>query len=225
MADPKMKIISLDDVKGVLPFRAGINTFDAKLENIVNAVSGQIEDVLRRKLAKAERTETFGTLHTKIWGYDLTGTDSSGISRREMPQTFWLAGVGLDMTAPITVKYEDYGRFDTVEPLEAEQFIASDEDDRVTIFLGTEHRGRCRITYTAGYEQDEAGVLKGVPEPIRMAALVQSLHLWNRANPEAVSAAQDKVGDYKVGMPLVVKGGLIPDAIAYLLPYRRIGMR
>lgn len=224
MADPKMKIISLDDVKGVLPFRAGINTFDAKLENIVNAVSGQIEDVLRRKLAKAERVETFRTLSTVTWGYDLTGDNDHGLASRSNPQTFWVQGMGIDQTAQITVKYDQYGRFGD-DALVLTDTVVDAEADSITIFHGTEAKGRVQVTYTAGFEQDEQGVLKNVPEPIKMAALVQSLHLWNRANPESVSAAQDKVGDYKVGMPLVVKGGLIPDAIAYLLPYRRIGMR
>lgn len=223
MPDPKMKIISLDAVKEALPFRQGINTFDAKLNTILTAVSAQIEDALRRKLVRQQRVETFRTLHTKTYGFDLTGTDSSGIASRSAPQTFWLSGMGLDADEPIVIKYSDEGRFADVEPLT--DFTFDEAEDSITIFTGTEHRGRLEVTYTAGYEQDEDGTLIDVPEPIKMAALVQSLHMWNRANPEGVSASQDKVGDYKVGMPLVTKGGLIPDAIAYLLPYRRIGMR
>jgi len=219
-------LISVDDVKDFLPIRDGLTKYDDKIRAILDGVTTQFGMALRRNLVRGAVVEHHDTLDTRSWHYDLLGLSDDGLIASARAQSFWLNTFALQESPAPVVAYDPHMVFPGTSILEpGEDYVVDYDHSRIVLKAGTVRAIRAlRVSYTGGFAVTD-GVLQGVPEDILLAAKLQALHMWNRVNPESVSVSSDRNDGYKVGTPLAVKGGLLPDVIALLAPYRRVTMR
>lgn len=216
------RMIAIDDVKALLPIRAGNASLDTRIEGIIATVTRLIEVECRQSFAKAERSETHTARATATRSLDLYG-DGPAYSHGASEQIIPLRASPIDADAPVTVWYDPSRKWtdDTIVPTE---FWSLDpEMTRILFTFPTRYvRSGLRVRYTAGFDVGDDGTLsealKAEAPDLHMACVLGCLHEFNRMSPEIVGT--DSGSDEKTSKPNSL--GLPKEALIRLAPYRRV---
>lgn len=217
------RMISIADVKTLLPLRAGNTSYDARLEQIITSVSSMIETECRQKFTKAERVE----MHTARAAYTRTlnlYVEGEAYSGRVEEQIIPLRASPIDIAQPVTVWYDPRRKF-TDDTLVADEYYTVDEElSRVLLTFPTDYaRSAIRVRYTAGFAEGADGTLSDslaeqAPD-LKQAAILAALHMWNRSNPENVGSERDGDREDRTRNNAF---GLPKECLALIAPYRRV---
>ena len=154
------QIISLNTLKENLPVRAGNNTFDTRLRDMIQVATAQIEAATRREFGKEARVELYNTRDAGNRVINLGGpSDLHGETFRNMgttvlvrEQIIMLQSLPVDTTATIEVRYDPLRVFGTDTIVAADNYSVDAANGRMFLRFGT-LRGvnTLQVTYTAGF--------------------------------------------------------------------------
>jgi hypothetical protein len=220
-------LVSLDDVKGLLPIREGNSTFDNKIAMMIRIASGQIETAIERELTYMERIQFFRTPYTRTTSYDFLDTmNESGVTSRSRRVRYALKALPVDRAAPFTVYYDPYRNFgpDTiVDP----RFYTVDYD--MGLFMiqldMVDALDSLKVVYSAGFAPGVTGDLSdAITDDFKMACISQAISLFQRATPDNVGKDTDSTQKNTGGGRFANKAGIVPEAIALISRYRALAV-
>jgi hypothetical protein len=217
-------LISPEYLKTFLPVRAGNSDFDDRIRSIITAVTAQIETACRRNFSRQVHTEYFSSSATSQLVYNVGGDDDTGLVYQSQEQSILLSGTPLDSTYDIQVWYDPVRSFADSTLLDpTTDYFVDYAGNRILLNLVTQSRRMAfKVIYRAGYATNAEGdALDAVPEDLKLACVMQAIYMWNRAFPENTGMANERDGSVR-GTYFAIKGGLLPDVVALLAPYRRL---
>ena len=224
-------LISLDDLKAQLPIREGNDEFDDRLTLIANTVSRQIQTFCRRAFAAQDYAEIHHVRVGAARHLELYGDPLEAYSVRPDGVPFRLREAPLAPDAEVRVYYDRSRRFGPETVIDPARVVVLREQgalrDETLVYVSqalARSENSVRITYRAGYEADgePATLSDSIPEDLKLAAVTQGVHLWQRLLPENVGQTQESSEKGKSNARYSVQGGLVPDVAVLVGPYRRL---
>ena len=241
----QLPFCTLDDVKALLPVRAGVTTFDAKIQSLMLVSSIMIETYCRREFDYQTMVETFDTKLTVQREPDFGSSriPATGFMYVGRPQKIYLSACPIDLTQPVVVKFDPYYGFgdDTIlngvpgangmsVPDYQVEAGRKNKTPKIILMRGLPKAVRAlQVTYTAGYKPDNTNTSVVVDADIRMACALQVLYLWTRNNPDNIGINQDRTlgspgnkGFHAGTADFEKNSGLCSEAAVLLKDYVRI---
>ncbi len=248
MASTTKPFVSLDEVRGLLPIRAGNAEHDEKIQNYILVASKQIEQATKRFFERQAHTQYFGSRSTSqqvldlvndSWRTDLTLIDdfhSRGTAIEIRQQTLLLQSFPVDTAQDIVVTYDPRSVFDnsiTAIIVNSANYVVDEDSGRLHLrFAMHKGRRRIRVTFTGGFASAgdpatlSADLVAQGFEDIRQAAIIQTVFLFKKWNRENIGKKGDQAQNTKGSRfgPSVADfykiGGLTPEAGSLLAPYK-----
>lgn len=215
-------LISLADVKSLLPIRAGNTQFDAQLTALILVATRQIEHFCRREFAKSVRTEYRTPRNTEVYGYDLHGQSETGVSAGVADQLMLLQASPVDTEAEFKVYYDPARVFgeDTLVP--AENIFLDAQPTTATIHFRWPTRAvrnSVKLVYTAGFLSADGSLSASLPLDIKQAAIFQTVYMFNRSLPDDMGSSTRTEDGQTIE---VERDAIVREAAALLAPYRKL---
>jgi hypothetical protein len=244
MATTSKPLVTVDDVKCLLPIRDGNVSFDERIRTLIITATAQIEQATKRFFERQVHVQHFAARNTSRTLIDLIGDDrstvrgfddyhTSGTRGETNIQTLTLQSFPVDIAQTVEVIYDPQGRF-----ANNSSFIVVDDDnyevdeDKGLIYLRfgmRRGRRRIQVTFTGGFVAagdtgfetlSEDLTTQGFDD-IKQAAIIQTVFLFKKLDRENVGKKQDQK---QGGQPLPFRkmGGLCPEAGSLLTAYKAI---
>ncbi|CAO3460816.1 hypothetical protein [Azospirillum argentinense] len=216
--------ISLAELKEHVEVNPAATQFDARLRGVIAAASSMIESACRQSFARTVRTEYHASRAAADVRYALHGDSEDSRYVTARPYTLALGASPVDASAPFSVHYDAAHAFGDDRLVEPRFYALDPATGTVTLHLATAYAPRAiRIVYTAGYAVGEDGTLSAaLPDDLKQAALWQALYLWNKTKANAIGLDRPSAEGGTASAKFVAHGGLVPEALALCLPYRRL---
>lgn len=223
-----VSLASLVETRSLLPVRPGVTSFDSKIKSLLRMATRQIEIACKRTFAQKDYVEIIDSQPTHTAGVDLYGTSESGLLSRVSTQKVILRGAPVDPET-LDVRYDYLNSFG--ETTRVPSGDLSLDDDQCTLFIRhpmIRAPRALKISYKAGYAaateetvDDETWktMSESAPFELQQACILQAVNLWNKTDFNNVGLTSDGSAD---GAKFSVKGGLLPDVISLVYPYRKI---
>lgn len=217
-------LITLEDVKGLLPIRDGNTDFDAQIESHIATASMTIERACRQSFARAERSELYSSRATSEVRYDLYGADSDGLgdglAYRSREQTLMLRAEPIDVSEDVIVRYDTRRQFGDDTIIAAENYFVDVERNAILLRYPTRAAlSAIQVTYTAGYAEADGTLSASIPDDLKRAAIMQTIYLFNRSLPEQLGATTIEQGDETKTLD---DSGISREVRPLLRPYKRV---
>ena len=224
-------IVTAEEVRGLLPIRAGNTSFDTKISLLISVASGAIENAINRELDKRIRVETFRTPDTTQVFYDFTNpTNERGLFAKPRRVRYNLKAFNIDLTAGFDVRYDPNRLYDDSTIVDPTNYSIAASDGYLTVYYSMgDYMDALKVTYTGGFAPDSEGTLTAsAPSDIKMACLAQVMHLFGKFTSDNIGKEADTTQGYarKVmgGNKFAVASGLVPEALSLVQRYRAIGI-
>lgn len=243
MASTSKPLVTIDEVKVLLPIRAGNADFDERVASLIVLATKQIEQATKRFFEKQEHTQFLASRDTARATLDLIGDDratvmalvedfhTSGTRTEITPQTLTLQSFPVDTAQTVEVIYDPLMRFannQTFIVVNSNSYEVDPDNGLLHLrFPMRRGRRRLRVKFTAGF------VAAGSPstlsddlatqgfEDIKQAAIIQATFLFKKLDRENVGKKKDRrqggsdADFWKIG-------GLAPEAASLLTKYKAI---
>jgi hypothetical protein len=218
--------ITLAEMKSRLIARDGSisSQNDVRLQDCINAASADIERTCNRSFAYGTRTDTFNTVESARMEPDLHGFTEWGTVLQTGCQCYTLSCSPVDTTKPITVLYDPTWAFSSPRAVVDPSRVNLDtETGRIVLLQPTRRASRSlRVSFTAGYPPDGDGTMSGsLPSELKLACAWQALYLWHKVQGNNIGLAASRPPEKGAPVKFAVDGGLVPEALALVLPWRR----
>ncbi len=243
MASTSTPMIGLNEVKSLLPIRAGNAEFDARITSLVILATKQIEQATKRFFTSQVHVQYFAARDTSKSSINLVGSDSvaqasitdfhsSGVLNTVRPQTLTLQSFPVDTTpALLEVVYDPLQAFannDTFAIIPATSYVLDEDNGRLHLRWPMHPgRRRIRVTFTGGFTAADTPATLSTDlaaqgfEDLRQACIIQTVFLFKKLDRENVG----KKGDKQSGGSVVdfwKIGGLAPEAASMLTAYKSL---
>lgn len=212
-------LVSVDDVKALLPIRQSNSSYDAKIKGLIATATQEIETTCRQSFAKAVRTEFHTSRLNHRSQYDFGGWSETATRVAVEEQAILLRASPLDVSAGVKVWYDPSRRFGDTDLLgEGDFFLDPDPTlSRVLIAIPTIHREYAfKIEYTAGYAEANGSLSAALDEhapTLKKACIDTVVYLFNQTSDSADAEKSSQFTNSRV---------IPPNAMTLLSPYRRI---
>jgi len=221
-------LVSVSDVRPLLPIRAGMEDYDARIAGLILTATRDIERAIDRRLTRQVFTQTFPTYDAETVSYDFNvSNNESGLLSAARTVRYNLLGCDVLASPEVEVYYDRAEAFaaETVLRFGIDYFIrpAADQGYLELRYPTRESPGGLKVTYTAGYEVDTASdsLRLSAPDDLRTACQLQVLFLWNRTTSDNVGMDVDRAQGKNSAAKFRVRAGLTPEAAAMVAPYRQ----
>jgi hypothetical protein len=220
-------IVTVEEVRALLPIREGNVTFDPKINLLIATASGQIENAIRRELDRKARVEFFRTPDTGRSFYDFDNTtNASGLYSNPRRTRYALNTVNIDPES-LVVHYDPARQFGEGTAVDPKLLTLNAKDGLLTLHLTMrDSMDGLRVMYTGGFAAsgEPLTLSESVPADIKMACLSQVLHLFNRFTADNAGKESDSTQRRSGGGRFSVSGGLVPEAVALVSRYKAVGL-
>lgn len=243
MAPTSVPLVTIDEVKTLLPVRVGNAEFDARIETLTKVATTQIEQATKRFFSSQVHVQHFAARDTARVQLDLIGDDRSTVmaliedfhtsgTRTEIrPQTLTLQSFPVDTAQSVEVIYDPLGRFannQTFIVVNSNSYEVDPDNGLIHLrFPMKRGRRRIRVTFTGGFAAAGTPSTLSVDleaqgfDDIKQAAIVQTVFLFKKLDRENVG----KKGDQKQGGQVTnfrKMAGLAPEVGSLLTKYKAI---
>lgn len=242
-------LVTTDEVKAFMAVRADIEmpAVDARLEMLILLATEQLETALNVEFTYGVRTQLFNAAKAARYSYDFGATiNEYGTIANPIAQTLLLSAPPIDMSAgamalltpaldpalpapsvPLMVLYDPDGEWgpETIVPPISYKLDAV--RGRLTLRIMSIAREQAiQVQYVGGYQVDpETSTLtNSAPTDLKMACIIQTVHLFTRLQPDNIGHANDLEGGKLAMSPYLTRGGITPEAANLLWRYKRINM-
>jgi len=250
MPSTSTSLIGIEEVKSLLPIRAGNAEFDARITNLVTLASRQIEQATKRFFTSQVHVQFFSSRDTARRVLDLRGdggtTEASlvdsfhegGSTTVVRPQTLTLQSFPVDTVATFEVIYDPLQRFsgnDSFVIIPAINYVIDEDNGRLHLrYPMHAGRRRIRVTFTAGFAAAGTPATLAVDlaalgfEDLIQAAIIQTVFLFRKLDKENVGKGVDAKNAatgsraQRGGDQFVKIGGLCPEAASLLTAYKSL---
>jgi hypothetical protein len=220
-------IVTVEEVRALLPIRDGNTTFDTKINLLIATASGQVENTMQRELDRRQRVEHFRTPDTHRSFYDFhSTTNTSGFRDNPRRTRYSLMAFNID-PASVQVHYSAIRQFDDTALVDPRFYTVDARNGYLIMHYGMHDTlDGLQVTYTGGFEAagDPPTLSAAIPADIKMACLSQVLHLFNRSTADNAGKDSDSTQGRTGGGRFSVKGGMVPEAVALISRYKAIGV-
>lgn len=215
-------LASIEDMRDHLNVREGTTTYDTRIKSVLLAATKMIENGVGRDFSRKSHMQLVNSKTTAGEYLDLYGEASGGSISRTSDQTIILAGINVDPDT-FEARYSPTREFTDATIIPAKAITL--DGNKVHISHPMYHGNRTiKLSYTAGFQttegSDEAFPVLDVTHDLSYACCLQALTLWHRNAPNSAGLSSDEKS--KKGASFKVRGGLDPDVIALVAPYRRV---
>lgn len=217
-------IVSVEDVRSHLPVRAGDESFDTRLRNLIAVATSQIETATGRRFTRQVFTQIFPTIETGRYTYDFGNpTNEDGLLSSPRAVRYNLTGMDPATSPAPTVHYDPSGVFGADTVVDPSRYHIS-RNGVLTLRIATrEHPAALRVVYTAGYPIDTTTDTLRIDSPavLQLACTLQTVAMFNRFNADNIGIDIDRGKGGAETARYVTRNGLTPEAAALVAPYRQ----
>ncbi len=218
--------VTIDEVRSRLPFRDTNFDKDERLQEIIATSSLQIEASLGRVFAVQAYVEFFNSRNTRRFSYDVYGDSDEGFQYISDEIPLYLNGWPIDDMLTVEIRYDTSRAFLAGSVVPVANYDIDVENSRILLAHPMfRARRSIQVTYTAGFANDAGSpaTLSGtLPSDLKEACILQTIHMFNRTNPDNVGLAIDRTkGRANLGR-FTTTSGITPEAATLIKKYRRL---
>ena len=204
-------IISLQELKVLLPVRSGNTDFDARMSQAIEVATLQLEGHCHRLFAKQTHVQFFSSRQTH----------RNGFARGE--QILTLHGMPVDEGQPIIVSYDPVRVWDADDLIDTSNYHVDDEGGRIFLRIGSRVLIRSiKVEYTAGYEAVSGTLSDNAPEDLKMACAIQAANIFHRSDPNNIGVTERQGKGKNATAKWSRESGITPEAASYARRFRRV---
>ena len=218
-------LIFASDLKPAIGVEPGYTAQDAKLLQVIQKATQDIEAVTGRNFSRNQYIEILDTATNYVVNYDMYGYSTSGYLTYGKLSPIRLKNFPVDETAEFKVYYDPQRRWTDEFLLTEEDYDLNPETGELVLNRNTTACKRSvKVIYTAGYApttvDGETALASSLPRDLVQACIWQAQHTYDKSTTNINSEYSGSVGkgdSYRY----VNIHGLVPEALAIAVRYKR----